>query len=269
MGCRRSGTTLPAMARDVVFIHGMFMNPKSWGAWVELFGKKGFRCHTLAWPGHEGEPLALRASPPEVLQTLRLADVVQAHRELCDRLTGKPILIGHSLGGLVTQILVNEGRAHAGVALDSAPAQGISVASWSFLKSNLPVVNPFAGKRPFQFTLAQFHYAFCNTMTAEETAAVYEAYVVPESRLVARDVTGKDAFVDFEKPHAPLLMIGGEKDHIIPWRLNEKNFRAYKDAGSVREFQVLPGRSHFLCGQPGWEETAGIVERWLAEKVPA
>lgn len=163
--------------RDLLFIHGMFMNPASWEAWVEFFGQRGYRCHTLAWPGHEGEPRALRASPPEVLKTLRLRDVVQHHRAFLDRLGEKPVIIGHSVGGLVTQILASEGRAQAAVALDPAPPQGIRAVSWSFVKANLPVVNPFAGAAPFLFDLEGFHYAFCNTMTLDETRAVFERFV--------------------------------------------------------------------------------------------
>jgi pimeloyl-ACP methyl ester carboxylesterase len=252
------------MARDVLFIHGMFMNPKSWNDWVAFFSARGHRCHTVAWPGHDGEPSELRAAPPEVLRTLKLHDVVQVHREYLDRLGDKPLLVGHSVGGLIAQILVNEGRAHAAVALDSAPPQHIFVASWSFLKTNLPVVNPFAGDGPYVFSLEDFHYAFCNTMTLDETREVYDRFVVPESRNVARSVAGKDAHIDFKKPHAPLLLIGGEKDNIVPWHLNEKTFKAYEDPNSTREFKLLPGRTHYLCGQKGWEETAALAHEWVA-----
>lgn len=251
------------MTRDVLFIHGMFMNPKSWAGWVDFFDNQGFRCHTLAWPGHEGEPSELRKSPPEILRKLTLADVVQHHRAFLDRLGEKPLLIGHSVGGLIAQILVNEGRAAAAAALDSAPPQHIFVFSWSFLRSNLPVINPFAGDAPYLFSEKAFHYAFCNTMTMEEARAVRDSLVVPESRQVARSVAGKQARIDFRKPHAPLLLIGGEKDNIVPWKINQKTCAAYKDPDSIREFKMLPGRTHFLCGQSGWQETARLVHEWL------
>ena len=256
------------MAHDLVFIHGMFMNPRSWAGWVEHFSTRGYRCHSPAWPGHEGEPAALRASPPEVLRKLTLGDVTRAHRELLDTLPAKPVLIGHSMGGLVAQRLLHEGRARAAVAIDSAPPKGVVALKWSFLKANLPVVNPLAGDAPFQFTLEQFHYAFCNTLTLDEARPIFEAFVVPEGRNVARSASGPDGTIDFAKPHEPLLFIGGERDHIVPWELNEKNFKAYTHAGSTREFKLFPGRDHFLCGNVGWQEVAGFAHEWLTKHAP-
>lgn len=255
--------------RDIVFIHGMFMNPKSWTGWVERYSGRGFHCHAVAWPGHEGEPAALRASPPEVLTRLTLGDVIQAHRDFLAALARPAVLVGHSVGGLVAQRLLNEGLAAAAVAIDPAPPKGIVTTKWSFLRSNLPVVNPFAGTRPFQFTVEQFHYAFCNTISLEEARAVFEAYVVPESRQVARGPAGKDGAIDFSRPHAPLLILGGESDNIVPWTLNEKNFEAYEDQESTREFKLFPGRDHFLCGHGGWEEIADFVLAWIERKIPA
>lgn len=252
---------------DIVFIHGLFMNPRSWDGWVSWFSERGYRCHAPAWPGHTGEPAALRARPPEVLRTLTLGEVVAAHRALIATLDSKPIVIGHSLGGLVAQRLLNEDLVAAAVAIDPAPPRGIFVLSWSFLRANLPVVNPLAGNRPYQFSLGGFHYAFCNTLTLEEARPIFDTYVVPEARNVARGTTGPDAAIDFERPHKPLLIIAGERDHIVPWRLNRKNFRAYRHAGSTRSFHVMPGRDHFLCGQRDWREVAEVAAGFLREHV--
>ena len=100
-------------------------------------------------------------------------------------------------------------------------------------------------------------------MTLEETKIEYDKFVVPESRNVPRSSTGKDGSIDFRKPHVPLLMIAGEKDHIIPSSLNLKNFNAYKDKNSITDFKEFPGRTHYICGQKGWEEVAEYIRVWI------
>lgn len=254
------------MKPELVFIHGMFMNSKSWADWIAFFEQKGFVCHAPAWPLLAGEPADLRAAPPEGLATLSLEQLMEHHRDFLTRLAPrlvKPVLIGHSVGGLMVQKLLNEDWAMAGIGLDSAPPQGVFLPSWSFLKANLPVLNPLAGESIFQFSLEQFHYAFCNTMPLDDTRAVYESLVVPASRKVARGLAGPEAFVDFAKAHPPLLLIGAEDDTIVPWRLCHKNYKAYQHPASQRTFKLFRGRGHFLCGQPGWEEIANFVFQWL------
>lgn len=105
--------------------------------------------------------------------------------------------------------------------------------------------------------------AFCNTMTLEETEAVYKKFVVQDSRNVIRTSIKKDGKIDFNKPHAPLLFIAGEKDHLIPSSLNYKNYKSYKDKNSRTDFKEFPGRTHFICGQPNWEEVAEYISKWI------
>lgn len=113
-------------------------------------------------------------------------------------------------------------------------------------------------------TVEWFHYAFCNTMTLEQTEVEYVKFVVPESRNIPRSATKNDGKIDFSKPHAPLLFIAGQKDHIIPPSLNKKNLEAYKDKTSKRDFREFPGRTHYICGQQQWEEVAGFINEWIA-----
>jgi len=242
------------------------MNPASWDGWVKLFESEGFMCHTPAYPFHEGAPEELRLSSPPGLGTLTFKDVIDHLSKFIDTLPEKPYLVGHSMGGLAVQVLLQAGKAKAGVAIDSAPPQGINTLKWSFLKSNLPTINPFKGNQPFLPSVKWFQYAFCNTMSLEEATVEYEKFVVPESRNIPRSRTGPNGKIDFGRPHAPLLMIAGEEDHIIPESLNKANFEAYTDIGSVRQFRVFPGRTHYLCNQPGWEPIADFVAGWLLDR---
>ena len=168
------------------------------------------------------------------------------------------------MGGLAVQKLVSLNRGFAGICIDTAPPKGVFSLKWSFLKANLPTINPLKGNSPCLPSVEWFHYAFCNTMSPEQTQKEYDLYVVPESRNIPRSSTGTEGFIDFKKPHAPLLFIAGEEDNIIPSSLNLKNHKAYKDRGSVCSFRKFPGRTHYICGQPGWEEVAQYAKQWIS-----
>ncbi len=232
----------PAMAKTtsktIVFIHGLFQNPKSWQAWKVYFEENGYVCYAPAYPFHEGEPSILRRSGNPNLRTLTFGQVVDSLAKFIDKLPEKPILIGHSMGGLAVQKLLNIHRGVAGVCIDSAPPKGIFSFKWSFIKANLPTINPFKGNSICLPSIKWFHYAFCNTMSMAETKTEYNNFVVPESRNIPRSSIKEEGAIDFKKPHKPLLFIAGEMDHIIPASLNKKNFKAYKDTNRIlKRFQ--------------------------------
>jgi pimeloyl-ACP methyl ester carboxylesterase len=171
------------------------------------------------------------------------------------------------MGGLVVQLLLQRDVAAAGVAVDSAPPQGVFTPAWSFIKSNWPHINPFAPQnQPVQMSLERFQYAFVNTLPLAEQQAAYERYVVPESRRVPAQSLTSVARVDFKRPHPPLLLIAGSADHIIPAGLNRSNYACYGQSASVTEFKEFAGRTHFIIGQAHWEEVADSVRLWLNDK---
>ena len=250
--------------KNLVFVHGMFQNPKSWVEWVKYFETKGYKCHTPAYPSHEGEPRELRKNIPPALSSLTLDKVLDSITGEISKLDEKPIVIGHSMGGLVTQVLVNRGLVKAGICIDSAPPAGVISFKWSFLKSNLPVVNPLKGNAPCVMSPEHFHYAFCNVMSKADSDKAYDEFVTPESRNIPRSVM-KFGKIDFKKAHPPLLMIAGSDDNIIPQSLVETNFAKYSNKNSKAELKVFPGRSHFICGQKGWEEVADYIAGWVSK----
>jgi pimeloyl-ACP methyl ester carboxylesterase len=253
------------MPAPVVFIHGMFMNPLCWDEWAGHFEAAGRAVTAPAWPGHEGTPAELRLKQPNHdLGRVGLTDVVDAIAEVIDRLGEKPVLVGHSMGGLVAQLLLARGVAVACVAVDSAPPSGVFTAQPSFLKSNWPMINPLHPlHEPHMITFEEFAYAFANTLDEEDQRAAYERYMVPESRKVPRDSLGQAGHVDFSAPHAPLLLISGGEDHIIPAVLNRHNFTHYQDPDSVTDLKEFPGRDHLTIVEPGWEGVAGFALEWL------
>lgn len=254
--------------KTIVFIHGMFMTSLCWEGWIKYFEAKGYKCIAPNWPAHEGAPDLLRKKHPDSeLGQLTLTKVVDHFTNIINKLDEKPIIIGHSMGALVTQILVNRGLGAAGVAIDSAPPAGIFTTALSFLKANFPMITPFASKyQPHMMTFEQFQYAFVNTLPLDVQQAAYNKYVVPESRQVPQESLGGAGKVDFKKEHAPLLLTAGSIDHIIPASLNKSNFEKYKASASVTDFKEFPGRTHFLIGQKGWEEVADYVASWLNQK---
>lgn len=249
------------MASKIVFVHGMFQNPESWTKWVSFFSAKGYDCAAPAWPLHEGAPSSLRATPPEGLGELRLNTVIGAMEEAVG--DSRPIMIGHSVGGLIAQILLNRGLLSAAVAIDSVAPNGIIDFDFSALKNIAVIINPLKGDQPFEMDMKTFQAAFANTLSERDAAVEFERTATPDSRNVLRDCLGEDGKIAVERTQSPLLLIGGEKDEIVPQHLSEKNFAAY---GPVA-FKAFPNRSHYICGEPGWEEVAGFVAQWLQENL--
>jgi pimeloyl-ACP methyl ester carboxylesterase len=250
-------------SKTVVFIHGLFVNPKSWADWKTYFEARGYTCYTPANPFHEGNPVQLRKNINPNLANVTFEDVINNLVRFIDTLPEKPIVVGHSLAGLAVQKLIAMDKAVAGIAIDGASPQGIVTTKWSFWKANFPVINFFKGNSVFEPTKKWFHYAFCNTMTRIESDIVFEQYVVPESRNIPRGTLKSFAKIDLTKPHHPLLIIAGEKDHIVPASLNRKNFNAYIDRRSITEYKEFKGRGHYTCGEPNWESVADYILHWL------
>lgn len=259
----------PQSTSTIVFIHGMFMTPSSWASWSQYFEAQGYKTYAPAWPRHEVSAAQMRQRHPDpALGALTLDDVLASYRKFIDALPEKPILIGHSMGGLITQILLQEGRGVAGIAIDSAPPKGVLSFRWSFLRSNWPVISPFANAdEAVLLDSEQFGYAFTNCVPQGQWEAIYSQQATPESRQVGKGSLSDVAVIDFEKKQSPLLFIAGGEDHIIPPSLNYSNFRAYDESSSLTEFKLFPERCHWTVGQDGWKEVADFARTWIRRAV--
>jgi len=255
-------------SKTIVFIHGLFMNNKSWNGWKNYFEDQGYTCYAPAHPKHEGNPTELRTNPPEGLEAVEFEDWITHLEILIDSLPEKPILIGHSLGGLTAQKLVESGRAAAAILISSAPPKGNVVFNLSFFKANKAVISPLKGNSIFNPTAEKykqwFHFAIANTFSKAESDVLFEQFAVPESRRTPRASLKNIAKIDTQKPHVPLLFIGGLEDVIVPNVLIRKTIKKYSDENSIVDFKFYENKDHFICGAPGWEEIAQYCLNWLS-----
>lgn len=251
------------MAPHVIFIHGMYLNGQSWQPWVERFAAAGFSCGAPSWPFHHGDPRALRSELNPDLGTLRFSAVAEHFKTLIDDLPERPILVGHGIGALLVQKLVSDGYGRAGISISSAPPQGVVSFSPHFLRANFPHVNPLAGTRPVYMTPQRFHYAFCNTMAPSASDEAFDRFVVPESRNVPRSSWGKAARIDFAAVRVPMLFLTGTQDHLTPVAMVRRNANKYRAGPGPVDYREFDGRSHYICGEPGWEEVADAALGWI------
>ena len=253
----------------VVLVHGMYMNSASWQPWVERGTERGWDVHAPSWPFHEGEPAQLREHLDPALGKLTFGAVTDHFKQLIDALPQRPLLVGHSIGGLQVQKLLADGYGAAGVAISPAPPRGVVTLDPTFFRANWPHTNPFAGSKPIAMTHERFHYAFCNSLSRADSDALWEAYTVPESRNVPRSTLTGAGAIDFRKDGPPMLIITGDQDHLTPVGLVRRNHAAYGRGPRAVELEVVPGRSHVICNEPGWEQVADRAFGWLEARAGA
>lgn len=253
----------------IILIHGFWVTPRSWEHWITHYEQKGYRVLAPAYPGFEVEVESLNRDPSPI-ERISVPRIVEHLESIVRGLPKPPILIGHSAGGVFVQILLDHGHGAAGVAINSAPTEGVLVAPLTQLRSVFPVLrNPANRHRAVGFTHEQWHYAFTNTFSEEESRATYARYHIPASgeifwdSLLANLIPGPQAAaVNYHNDQrAPLLFIGGSEDHLMPPAVQHSNARHYK-SNTITEVKVFDGRAHLMPAQKGWEEVADYALAW-------
>ena len=257
----------------VVLVHGLWMTPRSWEGWVSHYEARGLRVLTPAYPGFEVEVEALRADPTPIAEA-DINDTIDHLAAVVSELDQPPIIMGHSFGGALTQILLSKGLGAAGVAIDAAPTEGVRTNPPSQIKSLFPILNnPAKRNQAAGFTPKQFHYAFTNTLDEAESKKVYDRYHIPapgrwvwDYGLIANFKPGhQETWIDFSADRSPLLFIAGGEDHIMPPAVNKSNAKKYRSSPAVTDYHEFPGRSHWTCAEPGWEEVADYALSWALQ----
>lgn len=252
-------------SKTVLFVTGNFVSNLGWKAWQKYFEAQGYTTLAPAWPFKDGNPADLRAANPNKdIASLRLTQVVDYFEQIIKTLPEKPIIVGHSMGGLITQLLLQRGLAAAAVAIHSVPPQGIITTKFSFFKSTWGPLGFFtSANKPFLMSFPQWQYAFTNGMTLEEQQKAYHENVIPESKRISRDGLTSAAKIDFKKAHAPLLFVAGATDHIMPATLNYSNYKKYKNSQSITDYKEFKNNNHFVLGLSNWEKTAAYILDWI------
>jgi pimeloyl-ACP methyl ester carboxylesterase len=254
----------------VVFVHGLWLHADSWGAWIDLFRGAGYAPTALGWPGDAGTIEDTRKDAERVAGH-GIDDVVEHYAGIIRGLDAKPIVIGHSFGGLVAQRLLGQDLARAAVAIDPAPIKGVLAVPLSALRvASIALRNPANKKRAVSLTADQFRYGFGNAVSASESKELYERWTIPSP--------GKPLFeaasANFS-PHSPakvatdnatrgpLLVTAGGRDHTVPPAISKSTLKQYRNSSAVTDYKEFPDRGHSLALDSGWREVADSVLSWL------
>lgn len=249
-------------SKTIVLIHGNFVNNSSWTEWKSYYEQKGYTVHTPANPGHEGNPSDLRNKVHADLTKTGFIDVVNNIVKLIDSLPEKPLVIGHSMAGMAAMKLLEMNKVSAAVSIDGAPPKNVFPPVKTLL-SVLPAFGFFSSSKYFMGSPEWYDKNFFNTLPEAERSVAFERIAVPESFKVSRQLVLESfSNIDFHKSHEPILFIGGGADNIFPQVLTKTIAKRYKDKSSRVDLHVFEGKSHFICGEPGWEKVADYILDW-------
>jgi pimeloyl-ACP methyl ester carboxylesterase len=249
-------------SKSIILIHGNFVNDVSWAKWKTHYEQKGYTVYAPPNPGHEGNPKALRNQVHPDLVKTGFIDVVNTISKLIDSLPEKPLIIGHSMAGMAAMKLLELNKAAAAVSIDGAPPKNVFPPVQT-LKSVLPAFGFLSGKKYFMGSRDWYDKCFFNTLPIAERKEAFETYAVPESFKVSRElVLNSFSNIDFGKSHEPILFIGGGSDAIFPPSLTTTLANKYKDKKSRVDLKIFQGKSHFICGESGWETVADYILDW-------
>jgi pimeloyl-ACP methyl ester carboxylesterase len=252
------------LTNTIVLVHGAWMTAASWDNFRKPFEAAGYTVHTPTWPFlDQGSAAELRANPPQGLGSLTAGAIADHIGKFINTLPEKPLIIGHSMGGLVTQLLLDRGHGAAGVLLDPGPVAGVIADPISLLAA-LPVLTRWnAWNRTYTLSKAQFDAKFANTAPAALRAEAYENYMVPTSgRVFAQAATGIGVRISVKRRTQPVLVTAAEHDKTVAPALSRKIYRKHKKAPGRTDFVEFPGLSHFLMTEPGYEKVAGYIIDW-------
>jgi pimeloyl-ACP methyl ester carboxylesterase len=262
----------------IVLIHGQWMTPLSWQGWKERFESRGHNVLAPGWPGVDDRDVEEIRQDPSALENLGIGEVADHYEWIIRGLDEPPIIMGHSFGGLVTQILLDRGLGSAGVGVAASPFRGILGLPLSTVRVAMSggLKNPFGRGKAVMLTPKQFSYAFTNTLDAHESREVYERLPIPGPartlfEAAFANVNPRSPIkVNFKNgDRAPLLLVAPGQDHIIPASISRAAFKHQNKSEAKTELKEYPDCSHYIVGERGWEEVADHALHWAERNARA
>ncbi|MDQ1604331.1 MAG: hypothetical protein QOE01_2176 [Actinomycetota bacterium] len=257
----------------VVFIHGLWLHSSSWAPWVDLFNASGYDAMAPGWPG-DGDTVGDTRANPDAVADVGVDEVTDHYAKVMASLPAKPIVIGHSFGGLIVEKLLGEGHAAAGVAIDAAPIKGVLPLPISALRVAFAVLrNPGNIDAAISLTPEQFHYGFGNAITEAESAELYGKWTIPSpARPLFQAATAninphaETRVATDNEERGPLLLTMGGMDHTVPEAITKSTYKQYRKSEAVTDIKEFADRGHSLTIDHGWREVADSILGWLEEK---
>lgn len=255
------------LSKTIVFITGAFIGNNCWDEWKIYFESHGYRCLVMPWPYKDASPEALRNRDPETpIASITLNELMDRFVLFIGSLPEKPIVIGHSLGGLIVQLLLQRGLAPAGVAIHPFPASGGGY-RFSLLREWWEAMGFFTPSgEPYLMSFKKWKADVTTGMSCEQQKELYYKYVVPESKLLIRDLLTRKARVHPEYVSMPLLILSGGLDRVSPPLQNYRQYRKYAAISTTIGYKELKGFNHLIFGSPRWVEIADYILSWLRDK---
>jgi non-heme chloroperoxidase len=256
--------------KTILFIHGLWLHSNTWQPWMDFFSEVGYETLNPGWPG-DGSTVQESRQQTEAIANHGITEIADSYAKVIEALPSRPILIGHSFGGLLAQILLGRGIASAAIAIDPAPMKGVWQLPFSALKAAFPVLdNPFHLNKSVSLTYKQFRYAFANVVPEEEAKELYEQCTVPsparplfQAAFATLNPDAENKVMTNNATRGPLLITSGDKDHTVPPVLCEATFKKYKKSPAATELKSFENRGHSLTIDHGWKEIAEYCLQWL------